>query len=127
MPALVKNWPYSWIEIFSNGSLATKCEKELKKDPIKVPSLVRYEVYKKIKKSASEDLALEAISLLSKYEVLDITQEVALSAADLSIEYEIGMADSLMLAFAVNHKDLLLTFDNDFAGIPNTKIIRTKA
>ncbi|MEW6055426.1 MAG: PIN domain-containing protein [Bdellovibrionota bacterium] len=49
---------------------------------------------------------------------------MALYAADLSIEFELAMADSLILAFAKEAGVSLLTLDNDFAGIPNVVVVR---
>ncbi len=113
-----------WLEILREGSLAHKCQKAFQRQSIQIPALVIFEVYKKLKQKASEDLALEAISAMSRYEVLDLTREVALAGADLSIRYGLAMADSLVLAHAVHLGTQLLTLDNDFTSIPNTKVIR---
>jgi predicted nucleic acid-binding protein len=113
-----------WLEILREGSLAPKCQRAMARQIIQVPSLVLYEVYKKIRQKVSEDVALEAISALSRYEILDLTREVALLGADLSLQYELAMADALVLAHAAHLGTDLLTLDNDFASIPNVQIVR---
>ncbi len=113
-----------WLEIFSDGPLSSKCQKNLVRRTLQVPSLVIYEVYKKIKQKVSEDVALEAISSLSRYEVIELTREVALLGADLSLQYSLAMADSLVLAHATHLNVDLLTLDNDFIAIPNAKVVR---
>ena len=76
-----------WIEILNGGKLAKECTRILKSaKTIYVPTLVLFEVYKKVTSLRSEDQALSAIALLSQYQVADMTREVALSAADLSLQ-----------------------------------------
>lgn len=115
-----------WLEILRSGPLRAECERQIQKGKTKVPTLVLFEVYKKIKVKASEDLALEAVAALSRYELVDLNREIALLAADLSIEHDIGMADSLVLACAQFLGEPLVTLDNDFAGIGGAIVIRTK-
>jgi predicted nucleic acid-binding protein len=114
-----------WIEIFLDGPLAEKCENRLKlADPILIPTLVFYEVYKKLKKKSSEEIALQAASYLGQYSQIELSREIALLAGDLSLELNLGMADSLILAHARHLKKPLLTLDNDFASFDDVTVIR---
>jgi len=114
-----------WIEIFNNGALSKTCMKELKNaSRVYVPTLVLFEVYKKIAMSRSEDQALSAVAVLSQHEVVDMCREIALTAADISIQSELPMADSIVLAHARQTDAVLLTLDNDFHGIPGARVIR---
>ena len=114
-----------WIEIFNSGPLLKSCKKELDEATfVLVPTTVIFEVYRKITQTVSDDFALSAISILSKYETVNLTSEIALSAGDLSIQYGLGMADSFILAHAVARDAKLVTLDNDFANLPSTKVIR---
>jgi predicted nucleic acid-binding protein len=81
-------------------------------------------VYKKIAVRHSEHQALSAIATLSQYEVLDLTREVSLTAADISIGEKVHMADSIVLAHARLAGATLLTLDNDFAGLTGALVIR---
>jgi toxin FitB len=115
-----------WIEILNRGSLAQTCIKELQAATrVYVPTLVIFEVYKKILASVSEDRALSAIAMLSQHEVVDLTRDISLTAADLSVQHGLGMADSLVLAHARQVEALLLTLDNDFSDIPGAQVLRT--
>jgi predicted nucleic acid-binding protein len=116
-----------WIEILVGGPLAVACEKKISAGDIRVPAMVLYEVYRKIKAKASEEKALEAIGALSSYEILNLTREVALLAADLSLELKLGMADSCMLAHARLLGVPLFTLDNDFASLSGVLILRPKS
>jgi predicted nucleic acid-binding protein len=113
-----------WIEILSDGPLVEACKKELAASTVIVPTVVIYEVYKKITSSTSEDRGLSAIALLSQYMVTDLSSEIALHAADLSLLHKLGMADSLVLAHAQQSHAKLVTLDNDFAKIENVQVIR---
>lgn len=114
-----------WIEILNNGPRANACTKELRSaQTVFVPTLVIFEVYKKIATAKSEDSALSAVALLSQCEVSDLTREVALAAADLAIQRKLAMADSLVLAHAQQQGATLVTLDNDFSGIPGARVIR---
>jgi toxin FitB len=114
-----------WVEILNRGPLAKMCTKELNNArQVYVPTLVIFEVYRKIASATSEDQALSAIAALSQHEVVDLTREVALSAADLSIQHKLAMADSLVLAHAHQTAAVLLTLDNDFSGIPGVQVLR---
>ncbi len=113
-----------WIEIFASGSLAKKCQKEVSSaKSIAVPSLVIYEVYRKVKQSISDESGLSAISYISQFDVQALTREVALLAADLSLQYKLGTADSLILAHAHEISAELITLDNDFRGLPRVRVI----
>lgn len=113
-----------WIEIFANGSLTKKCQKELDAaQRIIVPSLIIYEVYRKIKQSISDESGLSATSYISQFDVQPLTREVALLAADLSLQYKLGTADSLILAHAHDASADLITLDNDFRGLPRVKVL----
>ncbi len=114
-----------WLEIFSDGPHCRRCEFELaRQKSIRVPSLVIYEVYRKLRQHGTEEEALEVVAFLRKHEVLDLTSGIALAAADISLHYKLPMADSIVLAHATTLEDTLLTLDNDFSGLPQAKVIR---
>ena len=113
-----------WIEIFTDGPLAKDCQEELKTSKtILVPTLVLYEVYRKVKMAFSDEDGLAATAFLSQYDVCPLSREVAISAADLSVEYRLGTADSLILAHARANSATLLTLDNDFRDLPGVRLV----
>lgn len=113
-----------WIEIVCDGPLRKKCEDLIKNADALVPSLVIYEIYKKLKKQTNEELSLEVVSALSKYQTIEIGRDVALLAGDLALEHDLGMADSMVLACARINNVPLLTLDNDFASLPGVRVVR---
>ncbi|MGK5090129.1 type II toxin-antitoxin system VapC family toxin [Bdellovibrionota bacterium FG-2] len=114
-----------WIELFNKGPLHKECTNAIKNaQKITVPTLILFEVYKKIAACRSEDQALAAIALLSQHDVVDMTREIALAAADIALQKGLAMANSIVLAHAQLAGALLLTLDNDFADIADVHIIR---
>jgi predicted nucleic acid-binding protein len=114
-----------WIEILNDAPLARSCLRAVRGAArVGVPTVVIFEVYKKILAAHSDHEALSAIATLSQYEILDLTREVSLSAADISIREKLAMADSIVLAHARAQPATLLTLDNDFAGIEGAQVVR---
>ncbi len=115
----------AWIEYFAHGSLWKVIHQHIKEaKSVIVPTVVLFEVYRKIAKTISSEEGLSVVAFMSTHQIVDISKEVALTAADLSLEYELGMADSLVLATAQEYNALLLTFDYDFNKIPDVKILK---
>ena len=113
-----------WIDMFAKGPRYSACRNALDRSSIcGVPSIVVYEVCRKITTKASSDQALKAAAYLRQFTVLELTDEVALHAVDLSVEHKLGMADSIVLAHSVRENAELLTLDNDFRNIPGVKVI----
>lgn len=113
-----------WIEIFADGALAKKCQKEVDSSKtIAVPSLVIYEVYRKVKQFISDESGLAATAYISQFDVEPLTREIALLAADLSLQYKLGTADSLILAHTHQISAELITLDNDFRGLPRVRVL----
>ena len=53
--------------------------------------------------------------------IVEITEDIALSAALISIEHKLPMADSLIYATARTHDATLWTQDNHFSGLSDVK------
>ena len=104
-----------WIEFFTDGPLADEYASRLRKlSTVITPVIVIYEVYKRLKRELSEDDAVIAVSAMQRSQVVAIDQEIALAAADLSLEYALAMADALVLATARKFQAELVTSDRDF-------------
>jgi toxin FitB len=114
-----------WIEIFAGGLLATSALAAVSAaSQVAVPTLVLFEVYKKLRKSSSESEALLAMAAISQYRLLDLNRQVALTAADIAQGEDLAMADSIVLAHARATASTLLTLDHDFANIRDARVLR---
>jgi predicted nucleic acid-binding protein len=83
-----------------------------------------YEVYKVVRRDLSEERAVEAVSALKRAKIVPVDESLALEAADISLRLGLAMADSLVYATAQRHRATLVTGDADFAGLPDTVVIR---
>lgn len=88
-----------------------------------VPTICVYEVFKHLSLQRGEDAALEAVGVLYSGQVADVTAQIALHAAQLSIEHKLPVADSLILATARLHQATLWTQDRHFAGLAGVEYI----
>jgi predicted nucleic acid-binding protein len=116
-----------WVEFFTDGPLADTYASRLRNLPsIVTPVIVIYEVYKRLKRELSEDDGIVAVSAMQGTRVVAIDQEIALTAADLSLEHGLAMADALVLATARKFSAELITSDRDFERISGVTYLPKK-
>jgi predicted nucleic acid-binding protein len=112
-----------WIEFFADGPHAEDFASRLRSPTsVLTPTIALYEVYKWIKRERSEEDALQAVAAMKRTRVLDVTEELALTAADLSLAHGLAMADSMMLAAARTNDAELVTTDAGFGGIDGVTV-----
>lgn len=63
---------------------------------------------------------------MKKAVVADLTEEIALTAADLSLEHGLAMADAMMLSFARACTATLISTDSGFEGIEGVTVLARK-
>ncbi len=116
-----------WLEFFGDGPYAEEFASRLRQ-PARVltPTVAIYEVYKWIKRERSEEEALQAVAAMKKTHVVELTEELALTAADLSLAHGLATADAMMLAAARAHNAELVTTDAGFDGVPGVTIFSKK-
>lgn len=116
-----------WIEFFADGPHAEEFAARLRQPAAVItPTVAMYEVYKWIKRERSEEEALDAVATMKQTTVADLTEEIALTAADLSLEHGLAMADSMMLAFARANEASLVTTDAGFDGLAGVTVFSKK-
>lgn len=114
-----------WIAFFTDGPSAGRFEPFLRKpSEVVTPSIVLYEVYKIIKRERTEEDALRAVGQMLKTRIIPLTDTLALEAADVSLEYGLPMADSIVYATAHANGAELVTGDADFAKLSGVTFIR---
>ena len=112
----------AWLEYFADGPntafFATAIEQTEK---LIVPSLSIFEVFKRVLQQRDESDAIQAIAVMQQGDVVDLNASLALSAARLSVEAKLPMADSVILATAREYDAILWTQDSDFEGLEKVK------
>jgi predicted nucleic acid-binding protein len=118
---------YGWIEYFAEGPLAedyaTYIEKANAENTI-TPTIIVYEVYKKIKTTRDEQKALEAYAQISRTKIIELTSPLSLEAADVSLTANLGMADSIIVATAKAYNAEIITSDEHLKGMEGVKFIK---
>ncbi len=119
---------YGWIEYFdfAAGELADKYAKyveQANEENTITPTIVIYEVYKKIKREKEEEKALEVYAQIMGTKIIPLTEGLAMSAADISLKFGLGMADAIVYATAKTERAKLVTSDEHFKGLEGVEFI----
>ena len=116
-----------WLEFFADSPNASFFATPLKNlDELVVPTISIYEVFTSVLRQRDESAGLQAVALMTQGQVIDLTTNISMMAAKLSIEHNIPMADSIVLATARLYQATLWTQDADFKGLKGVKYIRKK-
>jgi predicted nucleic acid-binding protein len=116
-----------WLEYFADGPKASSFEKPLQDlENLIVPTICLFEVFKVVLRERSESDALQAIALMKQGKVVDLTAEIVLEAAKISHDHKIPMADSIVLATALNWDGTIWTQDSDFEKFSRVKYFPKK-
>ena len=94
-----------WLEYFSDGPNADSFLDPLK-DTVSliVPTITIYEVFKVVLRESAENEALQAVAAMQKGRIVDLNSHIAMNASKLSLQHNLPMADSTILATAQEHK-----------------------
>jgi predicted nucleic acid-binding protein len=117
-----------WIEYFTDGPLADEFAPFLEDLPnVITPTIVIFEVFRVIRRQRTEEEAIEAAAQMQKTSVVDLDQFLTLTAADLSIEHGLAMADAIVYATAQVNEAEMVTADSDFEGLEDVRVFRKRA
>lgn len=108
----------AWLEYLADGPNAEYFSAPLEDaGNLIVPTICIYEVFKAVLRQRGEDAALQTVALMKQGFTINLTDDLALQAAKISLEYQIPMADSIILATTRAHEAVLWTQDQDFKGM----------
>lgn len=108
-----------WVEFFTGGLLAERYAAYLApRYQLITPTIVLYEVYKKIKRERGEETALLLAGRLNATQVIPLTESIAFLAADLSLRHGLAMADAIVYATAKDQDAEVVTGDSDLKDLP---------
>jgi predicted nucleic acid-binding protein len=113
-----------WLEYFANGDNASFFAPAIEDTAnLLVPVVCIYEAFKRILQQRGLAAAQEHAADMYSGVVIDLDVTLALSAAKLSVEAKLPMADSMILACARAHQAVLWTQDEHFKGIEGVNYI----
>ncbi len=91
-----------------------------------VPTVTIYEVFKVVLRESRENEALQVAGAMRKGTVVDLTALLAIAASKLSLEHNLPMVDSIILATAKEFDATIWTQDSDFKNIDDVKYFPKK-
>jgi len=112
-----------WIEHLTDRPLADRFEEHLAEKDLLVPTVVMYEVYKFLRREVSVEEADRAVVLMQESRVAPLDEQIAVEAADYSLDHGLAMADAVVYATARRHGATLITMDADFADLPGVEVL----
>jgi predicted nucleic acid-binding protein len=116
-----------WLEYFADGENADFFAPAVEdSENLLVPVICLYEVYKRVAQLYDVSQAQTMIGDMLYGRVIDIDGSLALSAAQVSLDLKLAMADSFILAAARTHAAVLWTQDEHFKDLPDVRYIEKK-
>jgi predicted nucleic acid-binding protein len=116
-----------WIEYFTNGPNAGAFASAIEESQgLVVASLSLLEVFQWVGRKHGATPALQAVALMQQATVVSLTTPLALQAAELSLQYQLPLAESIVLATARSHNATVLTLEQSFnsaAGVAVAGVI----
>lgn len=114
----------AWLEFFADGPNAHVFAEPLEEtETLLVPSVCLYEVFKTVLRQRGESAALQAIAAMRQGHVIDLSERIALVAAEPSLRHSLPMADSIILATARLYDAHVWTQDADFEGMEGVTFV----
>ena len=112
-----------WIEYFNDTAIGDEVAPIAEKFSLLiVPTIVLYEVRKKLL-TESDDLYKigEAVRLMQLGNVIVLDSELCIKATDISRQYQLAMADSIIYATVIQRDAVLWTADRHFKDFPKVQ------
>ena len=111
---------FGWIEYLAGGQLAGCYEEYLTNlAEVITPTIVLYEIYKKLRREGKEEEALLVVAQIMKTKIVPLSEEIALLAAEISLKHTLPMADAIVYATAMKETCPVVTSDPHFKGLEN--------
>lgn len=113
-----------WLEYFADGPNADFFAPAIEApDTLIVPTICLFEVFKRVLQQRNESDALRAVALMRQGQSVDLNEHLALSAARLSFDAKLAMADSVILCTARQSNATLWTQDAHFKGMSGVSYV----
>ena len=114
-----------WIEFFTGGPLAGTYAKYFgRPSELITPTIVLYEVYKIVRRERTEEAALAAAATMGQTRLVPLSEQIALTAAEVSLDHQLAMADAIVYATALSENTRLVTSDADLARLPGVHYLK---
>ena len=111
-----------WIEFFLAGTNGPKFKPVIENtSELLVSSVNMYEVHRLLSRKLPVELRDMCLEVMRRAPVIELNDERAIAASELSLKHGLAMADAAMYAIALEHKAVLWTQDADYQGLKGVK------
>jgi predicted nucleic acid-binding protein len=115
---------FGWIQFFGDEAGADRYEPYLSQvDRLLVPTIVVYEVLKKIYRGWGDAQAQRFLSHALRGNVVSLDETLAIAAVEVSLGHKLAMGDAMIYATAKLHHAQLITSDPHFKGLDGVRIV----
>ena len=113
-----------WLEYVAEGPSAEFFAPAIEApEELVVPTLSILEVFRAVARQTSDVAALQVVAIMREGRIVPLDDEIAVAAARIGVDQQLGLADSVMLATARAHDAVLLTQSVAFRGIPGVEFV----
>jgi len=114
-----------WLEYLADGPNAGFFAPLLEKtDKLLVPSICILEVFKRVLQQRGEDAALQAAALMQQGHIAVLDVAIAVTAAKISYQMKLPLADAVIVATARVHNAAIWTQDADLRNVDGVKFVK---
>ena len=111
-----------WLEYLMNTEIGKDIASIIENpSELIVPTIILYEVYKKLSAEKDEKYAQDVVSYMQTGIVVELNTSISLSAADISRKYRLAMADSIIYATSIHYSATIYSCDKHFKDFPNVR------
>ena len=111
-----------WLEFIEDSSIGNEVAPIIADvEHLIVPTIVLYEVFRKLAAMKGSIYANGFIQGMLNARVVPLNVSLSISAANISRQYQLPMADSIIYATVVEYDTVLWTADKHFNGLPNVR------
>ena len=116
-----------WLEYFAGSRVGDEVSSVIEDtDHLLVPSIIIYEVFKKLILELDEDKAIYAVAHMKQGHIVNLDTDLAIYAAKIGKDNKLAMADSIIYAITKKYNALLWTQDKHFKDLKSVKYFEKK-
>ena len=114
-----------WLEYFAGSAVGDSVAGAIEDlEKLAVPSIVLYEVFKKLLIETDEDRALLAVAHMKQGQIVELDSDLAIYAAKVGKDFKLAMADSIIYATTLKYAGTLWTQDKHFRELPGVRYFK---
>ena len=116
-----------WLEYLADGPNAGFFAPVVEKtDKLLVPTICILEVFKRVLQQRGEDAALQAAALMQQGKIVELDVASTVTAAKISHEMKLPLADAVIVASARVHSAAIWTQDADLKSVDGVNFVEKR-